>query len=402
MTGYGVPDDDMPDSLPPPPWGSPPFDERDLDALLAGNSAYVPVALRQVADALTALRATPVPAELRGEATAMAEFRALAAFGAIGPGEPARGDMPMVGGGAGPTIVLATRAESHRRPRRHRRTQWHARSSRIGLLASAAAAVIIAAAVAYSGNLPGPAQRLAHITLAAPSPKRVNAVAGSPGVEDKSAAAVPTPSRQPATIAPSTGGPAKPAASSPSASVSKASLCDSFIKVFDNPVPGQEPWWKSSAYAKLSAAAGGPERIPAYCAATWAKLTPSSSPRLPNWPVRWPSIPQSGNIGAGNGSGFGIGVYGNAFGQTGAAPSGSGLQTPGQGVPNLGAGDQSASGPSTASQGAAGQSASSQSGTSQSSTSQSAGTNGDSDQDSAGRTGVGSGGLNLPVSGSRG
>ena len=402
MTGYGVPDDDMPDSLPPPPWGSPPFDERDLDALLAGNSAYVPVALRQVADALTALRATPVPAELRGEATAMAEFRALAAFGAIGPGEPARGDMPMVGGGAGPAIVLATRAESHRRPRRHRRTQWHARSSRIGLLASAAAAVIIAAAVAYSGNLPGPAQRLAHITLAAPSPKRVSAAAGSPGVEDKSAAAVPTPSHRPAPIAPSTGQAAKPAAPSPSASVSKASLCDTFIKVFDNRVPGQEPWWKSSAYAKVSAAAGGPERIPAYCAATWAKLTPSSSPRLPNWPIRWPSIPQTGNIGAGNGSGFGIGVYGNASGQTRAAPSGSGLQTPGQGVPNLGAGDQSASGQGAAGQGAAGRSASSQSGSSQSGRSQSAGANGGSDQDSAGNTGVGSGGLNLPVSGSRG
>ena len=65
MTGYGVPDDDMPDSFPPPTWG-PPFDERNLYALLSGRLADPPSALRQVADALTALRAAPAAAELTG------------------------------------------------------------------------------------------------------------------------------------------------------------------------------------------------------------------------------------------------------------------------------------------------------------------------------------------------
>ncbi|MFY9777187.1 MAG: hypothetical protein WAK28_21675, partial [Trebonia sp.] len=76
----------MPDSLLPPGWGFAPFDERDLDAVLSGKTADVPVALRPVADALASLRAGPVPAELYGEANAMAEFRALGLGQAGRPG----------------------------------------------------------------------------------------------------------------------------------------------------------------------------------------------------------------------------------------------------------------------------------------------------------------------------
>jgi hypothetical protein len=380
----------MPDSIPPPLWGSPPFDERDLDALLAGDSAYVPVALRQVADALTALRAAPSPAELRSEAAIMAEFRALGAFGAVGAGEPARTAMPMVADGAAPTIVLPAGTESGRRRRRHRRTRWHARPSRIGPLVSVAAVLVIAAAVAYSGNLPGPAQRLAHITLAAPPPRQVGAVI-SPGVEDKSASAVPTPNRRATAAAPSIGGASQSATSSPSARAGKASICDAFIKSFDHQATGQEPWWKSADYAELSAAAGGPKRIPAYCAPAWAKLTPHSSPRLPDWPAAWPSIPETGNIGTGNGNGLGTGANGNATSQTGTATSGNGLGTPGQDVgvpaPSL----PGASVPAAGDQGATDQGASSQGASAKSA----------SDQGSGDNTGAGSGGLDQPVSGSR-
>ncbi|MFZ0756547.1 MAG: hypothetical protein WAN00_22505, partial [Trebonia sp.] len=76
----------MPDSLLPPGWGFAPFDERDLDAVLSGKTADVPVALRPVADVLASLRAGPVPAELYGEANAMAEFRALGLGQAGRPG----------------------------------------------------------------------------------------------------------------------------------------------------------------------------------------------------------------------------------------------------------------------------------------------------------------------------
>ncbi|MGB6618721.1 MAG: hypothetical protein WBE95_31940, partial [Trebonia sp.] len=95
----------MPDSLLPPGWGFAPFDERDLDAVLSGKTADVPVALRPVADVLASLRAGPVPAELYGEANAMAEFRAL---GLVQAGRP------------GPTMLLealpaGSRARSGRR-----------------------------------------------------------------------------------------------------------------------------------------------------------------------------------------------------------------------------------------------------------------------------------------------
>ncbi|MFY9867691.1 MAG: hypothetical protein WAK58_28120, partial [Trebonia sp.] len=100
----------MPDSLLPPGWGFAPFDERDLDAVLSGKTADVPVALRPVADVLASLRAGPVPAELYGEANAMAEFRAL------GLGQAGR---------PGSTMLLealpaGSRARSGRRPARHR------------------------------------------------------------------------------------------------------------------------------------------------------------------------------------------------------------------------------------------------------------------------------------------
>ncbi|MBO0806132.1 MAG: hypothetical protein J2P25_24050, partial [Nocardiopsaceae bacterium] len=74
MTRYGAPDDDMPDTFPLPPSGPQPFDERDLDSLLAGG-ADVPASLRPVADTLKALQAAPSADELRGEAAARAWFR---------------------------------------------------------------------------------------------------------------------------------------------------------------------------------------------------------------------------------------------------------------------------------------------------------------------------------------
>ena len=48
MTRYGVPDDEMPDSILPPWWGPAPFDERDLDAVLSGEMTDIPAVLRPV------------------------------------------------------------------------------------------------------------------------------------------------------------------------------------------------------------------------------------------------------------------------------------------------------------------------------------------------------------------
>jgi hypothetical protein len=152
----------MPDSLLPPGWGFAPFDERDLDAVLSGKTADVPVALRPVADALASLRAGPVPAELYGEANAMAEFRAL---GLGQAGRPA------------PTMLLealpaGSRARPGRQPARHRvrparRHPLRRAILRPAVLSVVAAAAVIVAAVLVTGNFAGPLRDIAH--MASPS-----------------------------------------------------------------------------------------------------------------------------------------------------------------------------------------------------------------------------------------
>ena len=67
----------MPDSQLPPHWG-PAYDERDLDALLSGQTGSTPPALRPVESTLAALRADATGRELAREAAARAAFRAFA------------------------------------------------------------------------------------------------------------------------------------------------------------------------------------------------------------------------------------------------------------------------------------------------------------------------------------
>jgi hypothetical protein len=180
----------MPDSLLPPGWGLAPFDERDLDAVLAGKTADVPVALRPVADVLAALRAAPVPAELYGEANAMAEFRAL---GLGQAGRPA------------PTMLLealpaGSRARSGRQPARHRvrparRHPLRRATLRPAVLSAVAAAAVIVVAVLVTGNFAGPLRDIAH--MASPSagasfPKGSTGHSAAPGVETTSAGREPT------------------------------------------------------------------------------------------------------------------------------------------------------------------------------------------------------------------
>jgi hypothetical protein len=163
----------MPDSLLPPGWGFAPFDERDLDAVLSGKTADVPVALRPVADVLASLRAGPVPAELYGEANAMAEFRTL------GLGQAGR---------PGPTMLLealpaGSRARSGRRPARHRVRPARRRALRRAVLRPAAlfgavAAAVIVFAVLVTGNFVGPFRDIAH--MASPSARTPSAT-GSTG-----------------------------------------------------------------------------------------------------------------------------------------------------------------------------------------------------------------------------
>lgn len=274
MTGRGVPDDDMPDSI-LPPWGSPPFDERDLEALLAGiamdgnslsgHASGVPAALRQVADTLAAFRDVPSPAELRGEAAIRAEFRALARFRA-----------PVLPPAAGHDH----RRHDHRRhgQRKHGRRGQAVARARWGKLAAAAAVAAAVVAAAYSSDLPGRMERIALSASHSGTPKPA-----SHGIDARSSRSARSPGHPPVVNSPLSVPTAPPSARRAPA-VSKAELCHAFMTSLEHPSPFQ-PWWQAPAYKNLSAAAGGQERVPGYCAAEWAKDRPRDYRQAPVFPV---------------------------------------------------------------------------------------------------------------------
>jgi hypothetical protein len=335
----------MPDSFPPPPWGSAPFDERDLDALLAagtpltgstgpsgdtgpsGHAAAVPPALRQVADTLSALRAAPSPAELRGEAAIRAEFRAavgtaasattafaVGTASAVAPAASAVGTASAAGGGTVPTAVLPLAGPGRgRHSTRKHGARKHGRRDQVrpgqdprprrGRLTAgmfAAALVVIAVAAAYSGQLPGPAQRLAHDALAAPSARQSGATQGtSPRVDARSARPVIS-SSHPATVNSAPPAPDVSSSASPRPAATPASLCEAFYQSLEHR-SFRQAWWNTPAYKKVSIAAGGPQHVPGYCAKEWAKLRPHDYPQVPVVP--WIGNHASGNLAPGNAAG---------------------------------------------------------------------------------------------------
>jgi hypothetical protein len=123
---FGVPDDDMPDSLPPKNGGPSPYDGWDLKGLLSDESAWAAEGMRPVAGTLAALCSAPMRAELAGEATARAMFRRimLATEDGQAPSTGQTGDAP--------TLLLQTPAAdggAHLvpRPRHSHRRRWLAR-----------------------------------------------------------------------------------------------------------------------------------------------------------------------------------------------------------------------------------------------------------------------------------
>jgi hypothetical protein len=101
LSEYGVPDDDMSDSL-PPHGGPDPYDGWDLEGMLSGTNVWLPHGMRPVARTLSSLRAAPTRAELSGEASARAAFRQVMQANRTGPGGPGRG------AGDGHTLILRT------------------------------------------------------------------------------------------------------------------------------------------------------------------------------------------------------------------------------------------------------------------------------------------------------
>ncbi len=170
------PSDASPSEMPGFPFPGRPGGEHDeplLDMIL-GRRALPPDAppeIHDLARMLAALSGPAEPGELAGEADARAAFAGL---GPLSPSHPS-GPLPVAARVLPPSGSPARAGVSHqvRRPTRHRRRRW-ARGSvrpRVGLasaLVAALAGLVILAG--YAGDLPGPVQRLAHVTVAAPAP----------------------------------------------------------------------------------------------------------------------------------------------------------------------------------------------------------------------------------------
>jgi hypothetical protein len=273
----------MPDSLPPPGWGLAPFDERDLDAVLAGKTADVPVALRPVADALAALRAGPAAAELYGEANAMAEFRAL------GLGQAGRPAATM--------LLEALPAGSRARPGRRRPARHRVRPARRHLLlrpavlSAAAATAVIVVAVMITGNFAGPLRAIAH--MASPSagasfPKNSPGHSAAPRAETTSAGLEPTAS-----------------ASTESAQSVLSTSCRAYYSYYRHP-EGPSSWaTRQSLWEQLTKLAGtdDPFQVYQYCAPYVRDLLHADDPAAgSNQSHTGPGSQDTGDLGQQNGA----------------------------------------------------------------------------------------------------
>jgi hypothetical protein len=280
LTRYGVPDDEMPDSPLPPWWGPAPFDERDLDAVLSGETTDIPVALRPVVDTLAALQAAPRPDEFRGQATIMAEFRALAEFRAAALAQDGRA------GDTAQTLVLSGPQErlGRRRAPRHRARRRTAPVAtwRAGTLISAAAVAAVALAVVLTGNVPGPFHhRGSPSASTSSSALNTGGNSSSPKVEATSA------SREP-TAHPTAGGFAT------SQQAETRALCRAVYGFFKH--PGPSAGWKqeTTRVRQLIKLAGSLRQVPGYCAPYLGDLFPHGIPKT------LPHIPGLGDLGTGS------------------------------------------------------------------------------------------------------
>ncbi len=308
----------MPDNTPPFGWGPASFDERDLEDLLSGRLADTPQALRQVADALMALRGAPTPAERRGEAVIMAEFGALAEFGAYG----------QTAAGQAHTLVLPVPPRSgaqRRRGARHRsRRAGRPLSWRGGAFRGAAAAAVIVTFVAFSGS---PIKSLTHAQTSAPP--ATHSAAGHPGSQNVAAkSAVPVPP------APSHAVAKHPA---PPQATDGRTLCRTWFGDFGHPQPHSKWGMEQALFWQISKLAGGPRQVFAYCAPFVKDMFPHGSQwfhdggKAPDPGDNGPRPASGGPASAGPGSG-GPGSGGPGSGGNGPSP-----QAPGGGDGNGGA-----------------------------------------------------------------
>ena len=262
----------MPDSQLPPIWG-PAYDERDLDAVLSGDTATTPVALQPVVKTLAALRVAATGRELSGEAAARAAFRELATATVppptgIAPPPPAgaawtaAAEHPAV---TAHTLILGPpddrRRSAGRRRHRHRRPAPGGLRKPGIAVAFAASAALIVVAVAVTCVLGGvgsitssfgrqPASASASAGAARPSPGSQALLATGAASERNSSLKTTTPT---------------PAAT-PHPTPDPGSMCRQYFEYVVHPTPGGQAG-ERALYGQLGKLAGGDSSfgIRGYC-----------------------------------------------------------------------------------------------------------------------------------------
>jgi hypothetical protein len=201
----------MPNYLRPPQGGILPARDAAYEAMLAGSlpPAEAPAELRPLAEAIAALSLAPAGHELAGEPTARAAYRA----------------------GFGRAARCGRTHRAHRAHRPRSRVVGLIRSAKLAVAAAVAAGVLTSAA--YADVLPAPLQSLVHRALGAPSPHP----------------ALPRQRETPARLAP--------------AAPDAHGLCNAWAHAEAYGQAREE----AVAFRTLAAAAGGPGRVTAYCAA---------------------------------------------------------------------------------------------------------------------------------------
>jgi hypothetical protein len=250
----------MPDSQVPPIWG-PAYDERDLDALLSGETGGTPVALQPVEGTLAALRAAATRRELSDEAVARAAFRAFAFAPAplTPPTQPWTAPAEHADVTAH-TLVLppaGRRQQPAARHRHRRRTGRSARKPSIAVTAAAAAALIVVA-TAVTGALTG---SIGELTSFGRQPASASASARATGQSPGSEGVLVTGAARDRLPTPKTTVSVSPA---PRPTPDPRSLCREYFGDFGHPGQDAGAAW-IALNGQLSRLAGGPLKIPGYC-----------------------------------------------------------------------------------------------------------------------------------------
>jgi hypothetical protein len=247
----------MPDSQVPPIWG-PAYDERDLDALLSGETRSTPVALQPVEGTLAALRGAATRRELADEAVARAAFRAFV------PVSPTTGPLPWAAEAepaavTSHTLVLPPADHRQQPAARHRHRRRTAKSARKPSIAvTGAAAALIVAATAVTGALTG---SIGELTSFGRQPASASASARATGQSPDSQGVLVTGAARDRIPTP------KPTVSAPPAprpTPDPGSLCREYAAAFDHPGQESRAAW-ITLNRQLSTLAGGPAKIVGYC-----------------------------------------------------------------------------------------------------------------------------------------